>query len=107
MVTPLSSANWNIPSAYTHPQVVHEYIQKELVDGNFIGPLPSPQLCGGQQTIHISRIRVVPKGHNTGKWQLITNLSYPPNRSVNDGISTNDCYTTVDKTWKGHPLGKD
>ena len=69
--TPLSSANRNLPSVYTHPQVVHEYIQKELVDGNFIVPLPSPQLCGGQQTIHISRIRVVPKGHNQGWGQAL------------------------------------
>ena len=26
------------------------------------------------------------KGHTPGKWRLITDLSYPPNASVNDGI---------------------
>ena len=44
--------------------------------------------------------REVSKGHNTDKWWLITDLSYPPNKSVNDGISPDDCsleYTTVDK----------
>ncbi len=31
---------------------------------------------------------VIPKGHNTGKWRLIMDLSYPPEQSVNDSI---DC----------------
>ena len=54
----------------------------------------------GEQTIFIRRIEVVPDGHNTGKWQLIINLWYSPNRSVNDCIFPDDCsleYTTVDK----------
>ena len=42
---------------------------------------------------------MIPKGHNTGKWRLITDLSYPSNLSVNDGIDPCLCslsYTTVD-----------
>ena len=49
--------------------------------------------------LHINRFGVIPKGHNTGKWRLITNLSYPLNFSVNDGIDPSLCsltYTTVD-----------
>ena len=41
-----------------------------------------------------------PKGHNTGKWRLITDLSYLPGESVNDGISPELCsltYISVDK----------
>ena len=47
-----------------------------------------------------SRIGVIPKGHNTGKWRLITDLSFPKSKSVNDGISPQLCsleYTSVDK----------
>eukprot|EP00731_Ephydatia_muelleri_P000372 Em0001g372a len=50
-------------------------------------------------TVHINRFGVVPKGHNTGKWRLITDLSYPPGHSVNDGINPELCslhYTSVD-----------
>ncbi|KAL5502126.1 hypothetical protein EMCRGX_G008850 [Ephydatia muelleri] len=42
---------------------------------------------------------VVPKGHATGKWRLITDLSYTPGKSVNDGINPKLCslrYTSVD-----------
>ena len=43
---------------------------------------------------------MIPKGHNTGKWHLITDLSYPPGESVNDGIDPDLCsltYTTVER----------
>ena len=41
---------------------------------------------------------VIPKGQ-TGKWRLITDLSFPPDTSVNDGIDPEFCslsYTSVD-----------
>ena len=56
------------------------------------GPIPTgpaPILAHG----------VIPKGHNTGKWRLITDLSYPEHHSVNDGIDPNLCslrYMSVD-----------
>ena len=40
------------------------------------------------------------KGHNPGKWRLITDLSYPQGASVNDGISPELCslvYTSVER----------
>ena len=49
--------------------------------------------------IHINRVWVVPKGQS-GKWQLITDLSYPRGQSVNDTINPDLCsltYTTVEK----------
>ena len=49
--------------------------------------------------LHINRFGVIPRGHNTGKWRLITYLSYPHNFSVNDGIDQSLyslTYTTVD-----------
>ena len=36
--------------------------------------------------LHINRFGVIPKGDNTGKWFLITDLSYPPDMSINDGL---------------------
>ena len=47
----------------------------------------------------MNRFGVIPEGHNTGKWRLITDLSFPPGRSVNDGVDPDLCsltYTTVD-----------
>ena len=41
-----------------------------------------------------------PKRHNTGKFRLTTDLSFPPDNSVNDGIDSDLCsmaYTTVDQ----------
>ena len=95
----LTPVKRNIPLAYMHPEVVDEYIQGELAAGNFIGPLSSPMLSNGQ-ILHVSRIGVIPKGHNSGKWRLITDLSYPPQGSVNDGINPDVCsleYTSVDR----------
>ena len=48
----------------------------------------------------MNRIGVVPKGHNTGKWRLIIDLSLPRGQSVNDGIDSLLCslsYTTVEE----------
>lgn len=42
---------------------------------------------------------MIPKGHNTEKWRLITDLSCPAGLNVNDGIDPELCslsYTTVD-----------
>ena len=50
--------------------------------------------------LHINQFGVIPKGHNTGKWRPITDLSHPPGRSVNDGITSEVCslsYTTVEQ----------
>ena len=51
-------------------------------------PLPS---------LHINRFGVMPKGHNNGKWRLITDFSYPAGESVNDGIATEPCSLTYTK----------
>jgi len=42
---------------------------------------------------------VIPKDHNTGKWRLITDLSFPEGQSVSYGIDPCLCslkYTSVD-----------
>ncbi len=97
--TKLSPAKRNIPSAYDHPDVVRVYVEKELAEGNMLGPMTSDTLSTGQK-VQLSRVGIVPKGHNTGKWRIITDLSFPDGCSVNDGISPQLCslqYTSIDK----------
>ena len=95
--SPLKSAARNLESASLHPEAVNEFIVKELSLGRLLGPFQEdtelPQL-------HINRIGVVSKGHNAGKWRIITDLSFPHGQSVNDGIDPSFCslcYTTVDE----------
>ncbi len=94
--TPLRSASSNKPSALLHPEVVSAYIRRELALKRMLGPFPTE---GFHPDLHISKVGVVPKGHEPGKWRLITDLSFPQGRSVNDGIDSSLCsltYTTVD-----------
>ena len=93
----LKSAKNNLPSALEHPAVVSRYLAKELSLGRMLGPFhhsaPIPPL-------HINRFGVIPKGHQEGKWRLITDLSFPKGHSVNDGIDPSLCspkYSTVDE----------
>ncbi len=82
-----------MPSALEHAQVVPYHIRRERSLGRMLGPflpLISPR----------RRFGVIPKGHNTGKWRLITDLSFPRGQSVNDGIDSSHTlytYMTVDK----------
>ena len=71
----------NMLSASQHPEPIQAYLSKELSLGRIIGPLPS-----GMEGIHISRLGVIPKPHQPGKWRMITDLSSPKGGSVNDGI---------------------
>jgi len=95
--SPLRSAAANTPSAEQHPQVVDEYLAKELSLGRLLGPFSVTSL---PPNLHINRFGVIPKGHNTGKFRLITDLSFPPHQSVNDGIDKSLCsleYVRVDE----------
>ena len=94
---PLRSAAENMGSARLHPEVITDYLRKELTLGRLLGPFPGSLVL---PNLHINRFGVIPKGHNTGKWRLITDLSFPPGQSVNDGIDPSLCslaYTTVDQ----------
>lgn len=81
---PLRSATANMPSSLLQPDVIEEYISKELSRGRMIGPLP----LTWKSSIHVNRVGLVPKGHVPGKFRLITDLSFPHGASVNDGISS-------------------
>ena len=85
-----------MPSATQHPTVVTNYLREELSRGRMLGPFPS---LHGLPPLHINRYGVIPKGHDTGKWRLITDLSFPHGKSVNHGIDRSLCslsYATVD-----------
>ena len=74
-----------MPSAQCHAEVINGYLRDKLAKERMLGPFSSvnhlPQL-------HVNRFGVIPKGHNTGKWRPITDLSFLHRRSVNDGIDS-------------------
>ena len=84
-----------MPSAAAHPEVVSAFISSELERNRILGPLHL-SLAG---VVRCNRLGVVPKGHTPGKWRIITDLSFPAGRSVNDGIDPALCslsYVSVD-----------
>ena len=56
--------------------------RKELALGRMLGPFPATLSLLG---LHINRFGVIPKG------QLITDFSFPPHQSVNNGIDSEFC----------------
>ena len=63
-----------------------------------LSPFP-PSVVAQLPPLHISRVGY-PQGNNTGMWRLITDESYPPAYSVNDGIDPDLCsltYCTVEQ----------
>ena len=84
-----------MPSASAQQAVVSAYIGNEVTLGRLIGPLPPL----AAQHAHHNRIGVIPKGHAPDKWRLITDLSFPLDRSVNDSIDPSLCslsYVSID-----------
>ena len=93
----LKSAPRNMLSAREHPTVVAEYLAKEQALGRMLGPFDT---AASLPPLQINRFGVIPKGHNRGRWRLITDLSFPREHSVNDGIDLALCslsYSTVDE----------
>jgi len=93
----LQCAPRNMPSATEHPEVVTEYLIREHSLGRMLGPFQW-KVSETLPECHINRIRVIPKGHNTWKWRVITDLSFPPDTRVNDGIDPELCslsYTSM------------
>ena len=91
------SAVANMHSANLHPEVITGYLHREISLGRMLGPFP-PTFAAPE--LQLNRFGVIPKGHNSGKWRLIPDLSFPPGKSVNDGVDPTLCsltYTTVDQ----------
>ena len=93
---PLRSATANMNSAQMHPEVVDAYVAEELAGGRIFGPFFPTDILG----LHLNRMGVIPKGHIPERWRLITDLSFPPEGSVNEGIDSELCslhYTSVER----------
>ena len=70
-------------SARQNPQVVEEYLAKEVKERQVIGPLNPVEY----PDVQVSSFGVIPKSHQPGKWRLIVDLSSPEGQSVNDSIA--------------------
>ena len=83
-------------SASQNPQVVDEYLTREVETGRVVDPFDPSAL----PEVSIGRFGMIPKNNQPGKWQLIVDLFHPEGVSVNDGIEPELCtpsYTSVDK----------
>ena len=102
----LAPAIRNAPSATEHPEVVEQYLTDEISAGQIIGPFSEDIILD----FHISHMGVIPNGRTPGRWRLITDLSFPPGASVNDGIDPELCslqYTSVEKVARmAHKVGE-
>ena len=78
-----------MPAAYSNTDVVDRYLKEELDQGHLI-PV-QPPLAGN---VHISKLGVIPKKHQPGKWRLIVDLSSPKGASINDFIDPSFCSLT-------------
>ena len=110
---PLRSAHDNLELAFQHPKVIREYLQKECRLGRMLGPFDTVDHL---PLLQVSRFGVILKGHGTGKWRLITDLSSPRGASVNEGIDPdltslqylkiNDIATLISEKGAGALLAK-
>ena len=71
-------------SALEKPDVIQEYLEKEVARGRVVGPI-DPDLA--PPYTQISPFGVIPKSSQPGKWRLIVDLSSPEGKSVNDGTA--------------------
>ena len=109
----LKSSVRNMRSAGEQPQVVKDYLDKEVASGRLweVGSVEAAAMG-----VHCSPFGVIPKRGKPGKWRLIVDLSSPEGHSVNDGIPKELCslgYMSVDdvvaqvlKLGKGSELAK-
>ena len=81
-------------SASQQPTIVREKIEAEIAAGRVLGPFKEPPFSN----LVLSPIGLVEK-KSPGEYRLIHHLSYPDNKSINDGIPDEAAsvqYTTVD-----------
>ena len=78
-------------------------LNSEVVDRYIEGEVSCKRLVEVQShcvgSVHVSKLRVIPKKHQLGKWRMIVDLSSPFGASVNDFVDPSLCslkYTSVD-----------
>ena len=90
------SARMNMLSASQNPGPVQQYLSSEREAGRIAGPFKEQEV----PEVHVSRFGVIPKSDKPGEWRMILDLSFPPLKSVNEGIDRQLCslrYPTVDQ----------
>lgn len=88
----ICSPNW--PSAHVHNDQVAAIISNDLIKGRLFGPFTVPPF----KEYVISPLGAIPK-RGSSKVRLIHDLSFPPNKSVNDAIDSDEfslSYTSID-----------
>lgn len=93
---PTSCSNSN--SVLQNGKAVREKLSKEISLGRISGPFLSPPF----PTFRSSPLALIPKSV-PGEYRLILNLSYPPEKSVNDFIDKEHCtvrYSSIDDAVK-------
>ena len=74
----------NSPFSHEQKNIFLQDIKTRLnIKNDILGPFDSPP----SPNFVCSRMHIVPKSN--GKWRLVHDLSYPPRRSINDGIDKN------------------
>ena len=63
----------SLASALENPEVVQEYIQKEMGLGRIVAPMEKASAIN----LQVSPFGVIPKQHAPGQWRLIVDLSHP------------------------------
>ena len=94
------SAECNLLSVNSNPEVVSKYLAEAVALGWVLGLLTSQQV----PAVHMSPFGVIPKGHTPGKWRLIVNLPSP-----DDGIPPEWCslsHIEVDDVARHQNIGK-
>ena len=94
--SPLTSATRNMQSALDHPELVREYLQKKCRLGRTLGPFPTAEQL---PQLHINQFGIIPKGHNSRKFRLITDLSFPVKQSVSEALMLN-CVPWYTPRWR-------
>ena len=78
----------NHPSATNFPEHIEEFISKELSLKGVVGPYAQPPFA---PWCHVSPLMSREKG-DTGKRRVITDMTFPPEKSVNAFIVKNSVY---------------
>ena len=78
-----------MPAANLNANVVDKYILEERNHSRLVEVQPSQA-----GDVHVSKIGVIPKKRQPGKWRLIVDLSSPNGSSVNDFIDSSLCSLT-------------
>ena len=90
----LRSSSSNMSAAELNSEVVDRYIEGEVSCKRLV---EVQSHCAG--SVHVSKLGVIPKKHQPGKWRMIVDLSSPSGASVNDFVDPSLCslkYASVD-----------